>query len=105
MGMKFFSLPSHRVFHYVPMYYDEEKERLERSVKAAEREAKGEYVPGEIIRKGFSRMKPSVRKSKGGYTAAKRYLVYFLLIAILVALFYFSKAFSSLIAAYKMSQG
>lgn len=33
MGMSFIKLPRHRVFHHVPIYYDEEKERLEEKKK------------------------------------------------------------------------
>ncbi len=101
MGIKLFHLPAHRVFNYTPTYYDPEKEKLEHGV--AKRDAEGNYVPGSIVSKGFrKRAGTGVKRKDGGYSKTRRIAVYLMIAAILVALFYFSKAFSSLIEAMKV---
>lgn len=104
MGLKFFHLPAHRVFDYKPLFYDPKTEEMDNAVKNANDQDKGKYVPGQIIHSGFRRMKFTSRKSTGpsnGYTRARRYVVYLLLIAIMVALLYFGQVFAKLIALYK----
>ncbi|MCI1719769.1 MAG: hypothetical protein LKM37_01915 [Bacteroidales bacterium] len=104
MGLKFFHMPAHRVFDYKPLYYDPKTEAMDEARKSAESQDKGKYVPGQIIHGGFRQMKFTSRKSEGssnGYTRARRYVVYLLLIAIMVALLYFGQVFAKLIALYK----
>lgn len=99
MGLKFFHLPSHRVFNYTPQFYDPEKEKLEQ--KMGKKNEAGEYVPGSIVAKGFRRQsKISARRSDSdnGYTKGRRIVVYLLIATIIVALFYFTKSFEALLA-------
>ena len=50
MGISFFKVPNHRVFHYEPRYWDERKERREmvKNERGAPREgsARGKGVEG-----------------------------------------------------------
>lgn len=102
MGIKLFHLPSHRVFNYTPLYFNPEKDKLEQGI--AKRDEAGNYIPGSIVAKGFRKNTGSRMKRKdSGYSKTRRFAVYMLLAAILVALFYFSKAFSSLIEAMKVT--
>ncbi len=101
MGFKFFYLPKHRVFNYQPMYYDPDKEKLERGI--AKRDSEGKYIPGSIVSGGFRRVKfGNLPRKDGAYTKGRRIAVYLLLAGILAALFYFSKMFSHMLALLKI---
>ncbi len=49
MRFSFFKTPAHRVFNYIPRYYDPKKEKRHSS------EQRSEYVPGKDIRSGGMR--------------------------------------------------
>lgn len=107
MGFKFFHLPSHRVFDYPARHYDKELEKFDsihEADKAAEKGAEGaEYVPGSIVSKGFRKSSKRALRKEAGYGAGKRIIVYALVAAILIALFYFAKVFSLLYNAMDIS--
>ncbi len=104
MGFKFFHLPSHRVFDYPARHYDKELEKFDSINEAAEAAKKGEeYVPGSIVSKGFRKSSKRALRKEAGYGAGKRIIVYALVAAILIALFYFAKVFSLLYNAMDIS--
>lgn len=106
MGFKFFHLPSHRVFDYPARHYNKDMEKFEGVNAEAKANEEGEnYVPGSIVSKGFRRARREPLRKTGGYSTAKRVIVYILLAAILVALFYFAKVFSLLFNAYQTTSG
>ena len=106
MGFKFFSLPSHRVFDYPARYYNKDLEKFDEineEIKAKE-EGK-EYVPGSIVAKGFRKPTRELKRADSGYGTGKRFRVYILIILILVALLYFTRAFSLLFQAVQTTRG
>ena len=90
MGFAFFKEPSHKVFNYKPRFYDPAKEELERKIDEAERQSRGEYVPGAAIRGSFQRMRMESKRSRA-VSPAKRILTLITIAIILLALFYFSE--------------
>ncbi len=95
MGI-FFKTPKHRVFEYKPLYYDPRKEALDEKVENARKREAGEYIPGEHIRKGFSRMKFDSKRS-AGTTPMVRFFTIVSLAALIAALLYFTDAIKFLL--------
>jgi hypothetical protein len=87
---KFFKLPSHRQFDYVPRYYDETKERLERQYQAIAQEmGKADAPPLEKQKAAF---KDNIRgtwkvgsHSRAAYQANIRLVI---VLAGMIVLFY-----------------
>ena len=103
MGFKFFHLPDHRVFDYPARYYNKDLDKFE-GINAEAKAAKGEYVPGSIVSKGFRKPYRELKRADGGYGKGKRLVGYALIAVILVALLYFTKALHLLFQAYQMNQ-
>lgn len=95
MGI-FFKTPKHRVFEYKPLYYDPRKEALDEKVENARKREAGEYILGEHIRKGFSRMKFDSKRSSGTNPMV-RFFTILSLAALIAALLYFTDAIKFLL--------
>lgn len=87
MGLFFFKTPSHRVFNYQPLYYDERKEALEQKIESARKRENNEYVPGDTIRKGFRRLQYESKRSST--SRRNRTITVVVAAIILIALWYF----------------
>ena len=93
MGFFFFKTPALRVFNYQPIYYDERKEAIKEKIENAEKRARGEYVPGETIRKGFKNIRYESRRSRGA-SRLTRFISIVAIIIIVIALIYFTDGIS-----------
>lgn len=98
MGLFFFKTPSHRVFNYQPLYYNERKEILEQKIDKARKREAGEYVPGDTIRKGFRRLQYESKRSNKKNTAIRIVKIVTAAI-ILIVLWYFIDAIGLLFSA------
>ncbi len=103
MGFKFFHLPEHRVFDYPARYYNKDLQKFDDiNAEAKAAQENKEYVPGSIVSKGFRRSyHRELKRADGGYGKGKRYIVLALIVVILVALLYFTKALHLLFQAYQ----
>ncbi len=103
MGIKFFHLPSHRVFDYPARHYDKELEKFDKINEEAKATQEGaEYVPGSIVAKGFRKSNRTLKRQEAGYGKGKRLIVYAIIALILIALLYLTKALSLLFQAYQV---
>lgn len=92
MGFFFFKTPAHRVFNYQPIYYDERKEAIKEKIENAEKRARGEYVPGETIKKGFKNMRYESKRSSANNLTKLISLI--AIVIFLIAIIYFTNGIS-----------
>ncbi len=92
MGFKIgmFKTPKYKVFNYQPLYYDERKEALNDKIEMAEREQRGEYVPGDMVKRAFKRNRIDVKRTDGAKTIT-RVITVLTLAAIMMAILYFTE--------------
>jgi hypothetical protein len=86
---KFFRTYKHKVFHYIPIYYNQQKEELEERIKRIESDLKGEpsgdYKPSRI--KGAFKNIRSERKRADRVSSVRLIIIIFILLAIAYYLF------------------
>lgn len=96
LNFSFFKTPRHRVFNYQPLYYDEQKEKMDERVTDADRErAKREgidwkndrYIPGKSIRGSIRNVNEKNRRHS--MSPSTRRVVTIVSILILFVLAYF----------------
>jgi len=90
MALRFFKLPEHRVFNYQPLFYDERREALDKKIANAEKESKGEYVPGANIKGSFEKIRFDSKRSKTA-NPLRRISGAISLLFLMVVLFFFAK--------------
>ncbi|MCF0165753.1 MAG: hypothetical protein HUJ89_01015 [Bacteroidales bacterium] len=97
MGLRlsFFNTPKHRVFHYEPIYYSEEKEHRDELIEKIERrkaEAEGReyksetYYPGRYIKGHLREQMATNRRHAGGASMSR--LIAIISIAMLFVMIY-----------------
>ena len=90
MRFTLFKTPAHRVFNYIPRYYDEKKEQREN------REKKAEYVPGQQIRGSMRHSLVDYRKTENKYQRI-RTIIIFITIGLLFLVAYLSVKYFTLL--------
>lgn len=70
MRLTLFKTPAHRVFNYIPRYYDPKKKQREN----IEKESK--YVPGQQIRGGMRHSLVDYRKTENKYQRIRTIIVF-----------------------------
>ncbi len=90
MRFTLFKTPAHRVFNYIPRYYDEKKERRENLEKTTE------YVPGQRIRGGMRHGLIDYRKTGNKYQRI-RVIIILITIGLLFLVAYLSVKYFSLL--------
>lgn len=114
-GFKFWHIPEHRVFHYEPRYYDENKERLEEIYKKYGKTMPGKeieemarkegligedgrrYIPGMHIRgsfrKTYEEKRLSSEKDNSAMGIIKKLILVLTAVALAAAAYLLSKGF------------
>lgn len=114
-GFKFWHIPEHRVFHYEPRYYDENKERLEEIYKKYGKTMPGKeieemarkegltgedgrrYIPGMHIRgsfrKTYEEKRLSSEKDNSAMSIIKKLILVLTAVALAAAAYLLSKGF------------
>lgn len=92
MGIpRLFKLPTHKRFHYTPLYYDEQKEELEERIRKIELEYgkvknNKEYTPG--IKKGQMRNYYYRNRGERSNSTARVLIILLFLLALAYFLFF-----------------
>ncbi|HIR95840.1 MAG TPA: hypothetical protein IAC05_07420 [Candidatus Coprenecus stercorigallinarum] len=104
MGISFFKVPQHRVFHYEPRYWDERKERREMVKNEALREKalrEGKewrdesYRPGMYISGKFQEQARNSRRSSLNKTLTR--IIGLVSVATFIALLYFFAKYATIV--------
>ena len=90
MRLTLFKTPAHRVFNYIPRYYDEKKEQREN------REKESGYVPGQQIRGSMRHSLVDYRKTENKYQRI-RTIIIFITIGLLFLVAYLSVKYFTLL--------
>ncbi len=102
LKISFFSTPKHRVFHYEPLYYDENKERRELLLQDIEREKaikegrvfeNDKYRPGQHLR-GKLRNSSDDHKRHAMKSSTKKIITLVTLVVLFVLIYYFAQYYS-----------
>jgi len=81
----FFQLHKPRQFDYKPLYYSEQKERIDELKRKLGEDAASEEARADRMREAFELRRPNTRKRKG-LLKQSRLLIYILLLAVLIML-------------------
>ena len=89
MRFTLFKTPSHRVFNYIPLYYDPKKERREKSKET-------EYVPGQRIREGMRHSLIDYRKTVTKQQRVRTIIIFISIILLFMVAYWAVKYFALL---------
>lgn len=105
LNISFFKTPKHRVFHYEPLYYNEQKEKMEERLHEIEREKalkegrvleSEKYYPGRNIR-GKIRNSSEEYKRHAMKSSTRRLVTYISLTILFILVYYAGQHFNLLI--------
>jgi cytoskeletal protein RodZ len=85
--MPLFQKINHRRYSYKPVYYNEEKERIEELKKQIGEEKTESQTREERIRESFAQSRPRPKEKRGNMKIS-RLLIYIFLLALLIMIIY-----------------
>lgn len=92
MGIpRFFKIPKHRQFDYKPIYYDEQKEKLQERIRKIEQEYsinKGDEYQRQLTKGSFSHHYERKRKTQR-YSTTRLIIIIIFLLFVAYYLFFF----------------